>query len=110
MLKTSSEAFPATKDMLKDIPFVLKVEFGELASETTKIVGKPIACHKCNGFLMNVNQIQEDSKVGKHFICPFCSTLNVVEGEILFAGDDSDFVVTPPDMVETTTDIVTPGG
>jgi uncharacterized protein YegL len=96
MLRSSSEAFPASKDVLSDIPYVLRVEFSHLTHETTKIVGKPIACHKCNGFLLSVDQIQDDPKVGKHFVCPFCGTLNVIEGEIVVAGDDTDFVVEPP--------------
>jgi hypothetical protein len=110
MLKTSSEAFPASRDLMKDIPYVLRVRFGELAEETTKIVGKPIACHKCNGFLLNVDQIKEDPKVGRHFICPFCGTLNVIEGEIIFAGLDSDFVIEPPKDTDTTTDVMITGG
>jgi hypothetical protein len=96
MLRTSSEAFPASKDVLSDIPYVLRVEFSHLTHETTKIVGKPIACHKCNGFLLSVDQIQDNPKVGKHFICPFCGTLNVIEGEVVVAGDDTDFVIEPP--------------
>ncbi|MHA1633431.1 MAG: hypothetical protein ACTSUZ_02620 [Candidatus Thorarchaeota archaeon] len=111
MLRTSSEAFPASKDVMSDIPYVLRVEFGHLAHETTKIVGKPIACHKCNGFLLSTDQIQEDPKVGKHFICPFCGTLNVIEGEIVVAGDDTDFTVEPPkDMTDTGTDAIATGG
>ncbi|MGY5874528.1 MAG: VWA domain-containing protein, partial [Candidatus Thorarchaeota archaeon] len=110
MLKTSSEVFPASRGLMKDIPYVLRVRFGELADETTKIVGKPIACHKCNGFLLSTNQILEDPKVGKHFICPFCSTLNVIEGEIVVAGDDTDFLVTPPVEIDTATDVIAPGG
>ncbi len=111
MLRTSSESFPASKDIMSDIPYVLRVEFGQLAHETTKIVGKPIACHKCNGFLLSTDQIQEDSKVGKHFICPFCGTLNVIEGEIVVAGDDTDFVVEPPkDITDTDTGVITTGG
>jgi len=111
MLRTSSEAFPASKEVMGDIPYVLRVEFGHLAHETTKIVGKPIACHKCNGFLLSTDQIQEDPKVGKHFICPFCGTLNVIEGEIVFAGDDTDFVVEPPkDMTDTDTGVIATGG
>jgi hypothetical protein len=111
MLRTSSESFPASKDIMSDIPYVLRVEFSHLAHETTKIIGKPIACHKCNGFLLSTDQIQEDSKVGKHFICPFCGTLNIIEGEIVVAGDDTDFVVEPPkDTTETGTDIISTGG
>ncbi len=111
MLRTSSEAFPASKDVMGDIPYVLRVEFGHLAHEATKIVGKPIACHKCNGFLLSTDQIQEDSKVGKHFICPFCGTLNVIEGEIVVAGDDTDFVVEPPkDTTDTDTGVISTGG
>lgn len=111
LLRTSSEAFPASKDIMSDIPYVLRVEFSYLAHETTKIVGKPIACHKCNGFLLSLDQIQEDPKVGKHFICPFCGTLNVIEGEIVVAGTDTDFVVEPSkDATDTGTGVVSPGG
>ena len=111
MLRTSSEAFPASKDVMSDIPYVLRVEFGYLAHETTKIVGKPIACHKCNGFLLSVDQIQEDPKVGKHFVCPFCGTLNVIEGEIVVAGDDTDFTVEQPiDATEAGTGVISAGG
>ena len=111
MLRTSSEAFPASKDVLSDIPYVLRVEFSHLAHETTKIVGKPIACHKCNGFLLSLDQIQEDPKVGKHFVCPFCGTLNVIEGEIVVAGDDTDFTIEgPKDKTETGTGVISTGG
>ena len=110
MLRTSSEAFPASKKILSDIPYVLRVEFGHLAHETTKIVGKPIACHNCNGFLLSVDQIKEDPKVGRHFVCPFCGTLNVIEGDIVVAGDDTDFVVKPPPDPETATEEIVIGG
>ncbi|MBY8997178.1 MAG: hypothetical protein KGD60_05560 [Candidatus Thorarchaeota archaeon] len=110
MLRTSSEAFPASKKVLGDIPYVLRVEFGHLAHETTKIVGKPIACHKCNGFLLSLDQIQEDPKVGKHFACPFCGTLNVIEGEIVLAGDDTDFILKPPPDTTTDTGTISVGG
>ncbi|TFG95354.1 VWA domain-containing protein, partial [Candidatus Thorarchaeota archaeon] len=77
----------------------------------TKIVGKPIACHKCNGFLLSLDQIQEDPKVGKHFVCPFCGTLNVIEGEIVVAGDDTDFTIEgPKDKTETGTGVISTGG
>jgi hypothetical protein len=110
MLRTSSESFPASKKVMSDIPYVLRVEFGHLAHETTKIVGKPIACHKCNGFLLSLDQIEEDLKVGKHFACVFCGTLNVIEGEIAIAGDDTDFVIKPPPDPSTTTDSIAIGG
>ena len=111
MLRTSSEAFPASKDVLSDIPYVLRVEFSHLTHETTKIVGKPIACHKCNGFLLSVEQIQDDPKVGKHFVCPFCGTLNIIEGEVVVAGDDTDFVVEPPKIkTDADTSTVSAGG
>jgi hypothetical protein len=110
MLRTSSDAFPASKKVLSDIPYVLRVEFGHLAHETTKIVGKPIACHKCNGFLLSVDQIKEDPKVGKHFVCPFCGTLNVIEGEIVVAGDDTDFVIEQAQETTTETGAIAVGG
>ncbi len=110
MLRTSSEAFPATKKLLSDIPYVLRVEFGELAHDTTKIVGKPIACLNCGGFLISVDQIKEDPKVGKHFNCPFCGTLNVITGEVVLAGEDTDFEIEPPPETSTETDTVQTGG
>ena len=104
MLRTSSESFPAEKELLKDIPYVLRVEFRDLARETTKIIGKPIACHKCNGFLLSADQVTEDEKIGRHFTCTFCGTLNVIEGEIVVTGDDTDFVIEkPPERTEQTT-------
>ncbi len=111
MLKTSSESFPASKKMMSDIPYVLRVGFSDLARDVKKIIGKPIACHKCGGFLLSVDQIEDDPKVGKHFVCAFCGTLNVIEGEVIVAGYDTDFVVTPPpDKTETTTDMIAAGG
>jgi hypothetical protein len=111
MLKTSSESFPSSKKMMSDIPYVLRVEFRDLARDVKKITGKPIACHKCGGYLLSVDQIEDDPKVGKHFVCAFCGTLNVIEGEVIVAGYDTDFVVIPPpDKTGTTTDIIAPGG
>ncbi len=111
MLKTSSESFPASKRMMSDIPYVLRIEFRDLARDVKKITGKPIACYKCGGYLLSVDQIEDDPKVGKHFVCGFCGTLNVIEGEVIVAGYDTDFVVTPPpDKTETTTDMVAAGG
>ncbi len=103
MLKTSSEAFPASKKLMSDIPYVLRVEFRDLSHEAHKIVGKPIACSKCNGFLLSIDQIQTDSKVGKYFNCTFCGTLNVIQGEVLVAGTETDFVIEPAPKVVTRT-------
>ncbi|MHA1588549.1 MAG: hypothetical protein ACTSV9_07245 [Candidatus Thorarchaeota archaeon] len=111
MLKTSSESFPASKRIMSDIPYVLRVEFRDLARDVKKITGKPIACYKCGGYLLSVDQIEDDPKVGKHFVCGFCGTLNVIEGEVIVAGYDTDFVVTPPpDKTKITTDMVAAGG
>ncbi|MHA1480782.1 MAG: hypothetical protein ACTSQZ_05120, partial [Candidatus Thorarchaeota archaeon] len=96
---------------MSDIPYVLRVEFRDLAREVTKIVGKPISCQKCGGYLISVDQVKEDAKVGKHFICAFCSTLNIIEGEIILAGTDTDFIVTPaPDKTDTITGTISPSG
>ncbi|NHI83534.1 MAG: VWA domain-containing protein [Candidatus Thorarchaeota archaeon] len=111
LLRTSSKTFPASKGVMSDIPYVLRIEFGELARETTKIVGKPIACHKCNGFLISTDQIRDDPKVGRHFLCPFCGTLNVIEGEVVAAGDETDFVIElPPEATKTAIGEVSAGG
>ncbi|MFW9933115.1 MAG: hypothetical protein ACFFDR_10710 [Candidatus Thorarchaeota archaeon] len=111
MLRTSSESFPASKKMMSDIPYVLRVGFGDLGSDVTKIVGLPIACQKCGGFLISVDQVNDDEKVGKHFTCAFCGTLNIIGGEVILAGNDTDFVIkSPPDTTQTGTDTVTVGG
>ncbi len=60
---------------------------------------------------MSVEQVKEDDKVGKHFSCAFCGTLNVIGGEIILAGDDTDFVIEPaPERTETGTDTISVGG
>lgn len=111
MIRTSSEAFPASREMIGDLPYVVRVEFKELSREGGKITGKPIACHKCNGFLVSTNQIIEDRKVGKHFVCSFCGTLNVIEGEVIAAGDDSDIIIrSGPDKTVKTTSVASSGG
>ncbi len=111
MLRTSSESFPASKKIMSDIPYVLRVEFGELASDTAKIVGKPIVCQKCGGFLISADQVKEDEKIGRHFICAFCGTLNVITGEVIVAGDDTDFVIEqPPQTTDSETSTIPVGG
>jgi hypothetical protein len=96
---------------MSDIPYVLRVEFRDLSRDVTKIVGKPIACQNCGGFLISVDQIKDDDKVGKHFVCIFCSTLNIIEGEIMLAGNDTDFLLTPPpEVTDTETSKVSTGG
>jgi hypothetical protein len=111
MLRTSSDTFPAEKKLMSDVPYVLRVGFGDLAKDVTKIIGKPIGCQNCGGFLMSVEQVKEDDKVGKHFNCAFCGTLNVIGGELILAGDDTDFVIEPaPDRTETGTDTISVGG
>lgn len=109
MLRTSSEAFPASKKMMSDIPYVLRIGFGDLAKDVTKIIGKPIACQKCGGFLMSVEQVEENNKVGKFFHCAFCGTLNIIGGEVVLAGDDGDFLIKPP-PVKTETGTISTGG
>ncbi len=104
LLKPTSGSFPASKRILDDIPYVMGVKFSNLTRDVRKIVGKPIACERCGGYLISADQIEEDPKVGKHFICPFCGTLNIVEGEIITAGDETDFVITSPPSEEETSD------
>lgn len=87
---------------MNDIPFVLRIEFSELDSTGAVITGKPISCFKCNAFLQEVESIKDDPKVGKHFICSFCGTLNVVEGEIILANAGSDVVLKTPQVSEET--------
>jgi len=111
MLRTSSDAFPAEKKLMSDVPYVLRVGFSDLAKDVTKIIGKPIACQNCGGFLMSVEQVKEDDKVGKHFNCAFCGTLNIIGGEIILAGDDTDFEIEPaPEKTETDTGTISAGG
>ncbi len=88
--------------MAGDLPYVIRVEFRDLERSTTSLVGKPIACFKCNAFLTDSTQIIDDEKIGKHFVCPFCGTLNVIEGEIIIAGEDIDVVISTPS--ETSSD------
>ncbi len=104
MLRTSSDMFPASRDVTRGLPYVVRIDFSELAREPRRIVGRPIACHKCGAVLLSADQIKEDSRIGRHFVCSFCGTLNVIEGEIVSAGSDTDFVVSPPPKETTTTE------
>ncbi|MEM2142849.1 MAG: VWA domain-containing protein [Candidatus Thorarchaeota archaeon] len=95
ILRTSAEAFPSSRRVTGEIPYVLRVEFRGLSDDTSKIVGKPIACSKCNGFLISIDQIQEDKKIGKYFVCAFCGTLNVIQGDVVVASEETEFVLEP---------------
>ncbi|MCF2135715.1 MAG: hypothetical protein K9W43_00575 [Candidatus Thorarchaeota archaeon] len=105
LFKPSSKRFPKSSSMAKDIPYVLRVEFRDLERGASTIVGKPIACFKCNAYLTDPSQIIDDEATGKHFICPFCGTLNIIEGEVLLAGDDADIVLSSPPDTSTDTSV-----
>ncbi len=110
IIKSTSKAFPKSKKVLGDIPFVLRVEFSELESTGAVITGKPIACFKCNAFLQEAELIKDDPKIGKHFVCKFCGTLNVIEGEIILADADSDVVLHVPETTDESTGVAVIGG
>ncbi len=110
ILKTSSETFPASRRLMGDLPYVLRIEFSELAVTTQKIVGKPIACQKCNGLLVGADQIKIDPKVGRHFVCAFCGTLNLVPDEVSVVGEDAEFVLEQAPPQKTSTDSLPTAG
>ncbi|MHA1771369.1 MAG: hypothetical protein ACTSYL_07095 [Candidatus Thorarchaeota archaeon] len=105
LFKSTSKRFPKSPSIAKDIPYVLRVEFRDLKRGASSIVGKPIACFKCNAFLTDPSQIVDDDTTGKHFICPFCGTLNIIEGEIVLASDDADIVLSSPSDTSTDTSV-----
>ncbi len=105
MFRASSEAIPASRDVVPEVPFVLRLDLSRVDSAASTIVGTPISCYKCGAFVEDVAEIKEDPKVGKHFVCRFCGTLNIVKDEIIIAGPDTEIVISEPEKPEEETTV-----
>ena len=80
---STGSKIPASEKLLKDIPLVGEVNFGDFEDAKGEIKGKPIICSNCGAILTNVKNIQTDAKVGTFFNCQFCGTVNVINPEDL---------------------------
>ena len=76
MLETSSSKFPANRNVGKGLPFLIRLNFGELIQQSMTTCSKAIVCEKCGAFLSDTDCIISDSKMGSVFDCVFCGTMN----------------------------------
>ncbi|MHA1386033.1 MAG: hypothetical protein ACTSR3_19950, partial [Candidatus Helarchaeota archaeon] len=97
LLNRAHEKILSRKLKPEDLPYVTSIKFEELAKVKESIVGKPILCSSCKAALTNPALIQTDPKIGHHFICEFCGTLNVVDPKDIPKGPwtDLDFIIEP---------------
>lgn len=109
MFKTSFDLILDRKTTKEDLPYVASLSFEELGKPKEVIVGKPIQCQKCGGVLTDPQSIKKDPKIGTHFVCAFCGTLNLVDPKDLpnHLMDDVDFIIEEAMEIKTTKPQVT---
>ncbi|MEX2725407.1 MAG: VWA domain-containing protein [Candidatus Freyarchaeota archaeon] len=109
MFKTSFDLILDRKTTKEDLPYVASLSFEELGKPKEVIVGKPIQCQKCGGVLTDPQSIKKDPKIGTHFVCAFCGTLNLVDPKDLPSHlmDDVDFIIEEAMEIKTTKPQVT---
>ncbi len=95
LLNRAHEKLLSRKLKADDLPYVTSIKFKELTKVKESIVGKPILCSSCKAALTNPAMVKIDQKVGHHFICEFCGTLNVVDPKDLPSGSwtDLDYII-----------------
>lgn len=76
MFDPSSRLFPKKKTLTEKLPFVIRVNFGEILAESVSQISEAIVCSKCGGFMAGTDTIHTDAKIGLVYECPFCGTIN----------------------------------
>ncbi|MGQ9723474.1 MAG: vWA domain-containing protein [Candidatus Jordarchaeum sp.] len=104
MFKTSFNRVLERKTIKMDLPYVASLSFEELGKPKQVIVGKPIQCQRCDGVLTDPSRVVKDPKIGTHFKCVFCGTVNIVDPKDLptHLVDDVDFIIEEAMDIKTT--------
>ncbi|MFX1256405.1 MAG: hypothetical protein ACFFAN_00955 [Promethearchaeota archaeon] len=77
-------------------PYLYSINFKGLKTKAKKkITTEPIKCSQCGAILTNMELIQEDSKIGIHFKCEYCGSINVIDQQTIIEKlpDDIDFII-----------------
>lgn len=76
MFETSSTKYPKTKEIAREIPFLMRINFLELLKQDITVSSEKVTCERCGAFLSNLNDIREQEGIGLVYQCVFCGTIN----------------------------------
>lgn len=97
VFKRSFNKFLSKQPSKPDLyPYIYSIAFKGLKTQAKKkITTEPIKCSQCGAVLTNINVIKEDAKIGTHFACEYCGTVNVIDKDIIveMLPDDIDFLI-----------------
>lgn len=91
-------------------PYVYSIGLKGLTTEAKKkITTEPIQCSQCGAVLTDVKSIQEDPKIGTHYKCEYCSTINVISKDQIIEGlpDDIEIIIEDIKPKEPKEDVIT---
>ncbi len=97
MFKRSFDKFLDKKPEKSELyPYIYSIGLkGLITKAKKKVTTEPIKCSECGAVLTDINIIQEDPKIGTHFQCKFCRTINVIDKQTISETlpDDVDFII-----------------
>ncbi|MDP7081019.1 MAG: VWA domain-containing protein [Candidatus Undinarchaeales archaeon] len=105
LMRTAFSALTAERSELEErMPLVASISFEELSKARTVVSCQPVRCSGCGAVLTNPRHVKEDERLGVHWTCEYCSTVNIISKDEIppGGGDDIDFVLDePPDTKES---------
>ncbi|MFW9996941.1 MAG: VWA domain-containing protein [Candidatus Odinarchaeota archaeon] len=75
-MRMSSNKFSTDKKILRDLPLIGQIKFEDLDKSAKIITGKMITCSLCGAILVDPSLVKTDEKIGLHYNCSYCGTLN----------------------------------
>ncbi len=93
-------------------PYIYSIGFRNLTQAKKKITTEPIKCSQCGAVLTDIKLIQEDPKIGTHYKCEYCGTINVISKDQIVEDlpDDIDFIIEDVKPKEPKEEVITKVG
>ena len=91
-------------------PYVYSIGLKGLTTEAKKkITTQPIQCSQCGAVLTDIKLIQEDPKIGTHYKCNYCETINVISKDQIIEGlpDDIEIIIEDIEKIEHKEEAIT---
>ncbi|HEY0088769.1 MAG TPA: hypothetical protein VGB37_07995, partial [Candidatus Lokiarchaeia archaeon] len=77
-------------------PYIYSIGLKGLTSQAKKeIKTQPIQCSQCGAILTDVKLIKDDPKIGTHYKCEYCGTINIISKTQIIESlpNDIDFII-----------------
>ena len=91
-------------------PYVYSIGLKGLTSHAKKeIKTHPIQCSQCGAILTDVTLIKDDPKIGTHYKCEYCGTINIINKTQIIESlpNDIDFLIEDVEPKESKEEIIT---